>query len=136
MSRRARSVGRGAEDCLEAVLVLAAEKRVVRVRDLARRLGVSCPSVVAALAGLEEKGLVRHEHYGGVELTRAGAERARSVYERHQLLHGFLRDVLGVSEKVAARDACRMEHVLSPETVRLLVEFVRRPGRQPRGVSR
>ena len=130
-------LGESGEDYLEAVLLLGREAPVVRVRDLAERLGVSRPSVVAALAQLERRGLVRHERYGGVELTSAGRNRAEAVYERHDLLHRFLCDVLKVSEPVAAADACRIEHALSPETVDRLALLVkrlggcdRRPGRQ------
>lgn len=121
-------VGRGGEDCLEAILELAGSGRVVRVKDLARRLSVSRPSVVAALAALEERGLVRHERYGGVELTMKGRRLAGEVNRRHRLLQGFLEEQLGVSAATAAEDACRMEHVLSDETVRQLLGFVRRTG--------
>jgi DtxR family Mn-dependent transcriptional regulator len=69
---------------------------------------------------------VEHERYGAVGLTEAGAVEAEAVYRRHQLLHRFLREVLGVSEEVAARDACRLEHSLSPETVTRLARFVGR----------
>jgi len=120
----ALGLSQSAEDYLEAVLVLGQSGRMVRVTDLAERLTVSKPSVVAALASLEEKSLVRHEHYGGVELTAAGKSVAEEVYRRHRLLHEFLRDVLGVPDKIAAQDACRMEHVLSPETVNQLVRLV------------
>jgi Mn-dependent DtxR family transcriptional regulator len=91
-------------------------------------LGVTKPSVSSALSGLEDRGLVRHERYGEVQLTAQGALVAEEMYRRHQLLHAFLRDVLGVSDPVAARDACLVEHVLSQEALeRLLrlVEFVR-----------
>ncbi len=121
-------LGQSAEDYLEAVLVLGQSGHVVRVTDLAERLAVSKPSVVAALASLGGKGLVKHERYGGVELTVRGTMLAEEVYRRHQLLQKFLRDVLGVPDAVAAKDACRIEHVLSPETVERLVEFVREHG--------
>ncbi len=123
------SLSQSAEDYLEAVHVLAGSGEPVRVTDVARHLKVSKPSVVAALDSLERKGFVRHERYGGVELTERGETIAREVYRRHRLLQEFLRDVLGVPDEVAARDACEMEHALSPETVeRLLrlVDFVRR----------
>jgi DtxR family Mn-dependent transcriptional regulator len=116
------------------VLVVGREKGPVRVRDLARQLSVSRPSVVAALGQLEERGLVRHEHYGGVELTAGGARLARAIYGRHMVLHRFLRDVLGVSDAVASTDACRLEHALSPETAGKLLDFVERRGARESGV--
>ena len=91
---------------------------------LARWLGVSKPSVVAGLAALERRGLVRHEHYGGVELTASGLPVAERVYRRHRVLEEFLVDVLGVGPAMAATDACLVEHVLSPESMERLVELV------------
>ena len=118
-------LGQSAEDYLEAVYMVAQSGSRVRVTDIAERLAVSKPSVVAALAALAEKGLVRHERYGGIELTTQGAVLARDVCRRHRLLQEFLHDVLGVSSQVASEDACKMEHVLSPETLERLVELVR-----------
>ncbi len=128
-NRRAPStLGESGEDYLEAILILARRGRPVRVKDIARLLNVSRPSVVSALNLLEEKGFIRHEHYGDVELTAAGQNYATAIYQRHLLLKHFLQHILGVSEKVAAEDACRLEHALSPETTRRLTGFVRRLG--------
>lgn len=121
-------LGQSAEDYLEAVYLAAQEDRHVRVTDIADRLRVSKPAVVSALAGLKEKGLVRHRRYRGVELTDQGAAVARTVYRRHRLVLEFLRDVLGVDEQAAAEDACQIEHVVGQETIERLVrmvEFVR-----------
>ena len=104
------------EDYLEAVSVLA-DAGAVRVTDIADRLGVSKPSVLNALKALAERGLLEHEHYRGVSLTKSGSVRAAEIRERHEFLAAFLRNVVGVSAKVAERDACRMEHVLSKETL-------------------
>ena len=125
-------VGQSGEDYLEAVLVLGQQKQAVRVKDLANRLGVSRPSVVAALAKLERGGLVRHERYGAVELTEAGHAVARSVDERHRLLFSFLRDTLGVPAARSAAEACLLEHALSAATSAKLLRFIeaqRRRGR-------
>lgn len=122
-------LGQSGEDYLEAVLVLGQEKRSVRVKDVAERLGVSRPSVVLALAGLEAKGLVRHERYGGIELTPPGRRVAQETDRRHRLVKAFLVRVLGVKEATADKDACRIEHSLSPETVSRLVKFVHRSRR-------
>lgn len=122
-------LGQSAEDYLEAVYLASQSGRPARVTEIAERLEVSKPSVVSALAGLEDKGLVRHERYGGVELTLEGSALAQEVYRRHRLLEEFLVEVLGVSQGAAALDACRIEHVLSQETLRRLVrlvEFMRR----------
>ncbi len=122
------ALGESLEDYLEAILLLSVQKRPVRVKHIAHFLGVSRPSVVNALNHLKTKGLVRHEHYGGVELTTRGQNYATTIYHRHHLLEQFLHQVLGVSARIAAQDACRLEHALSPETARRLLGFVRRFG--------
>lgn len=128
-----RTLGRSAEDCLEAIFVLSRQAGPIRVRDLSRRLGVTCPTVISALAALEKKGLVKHERYGSVELTGRGRAVADEVDRRHRLLERFLVDVLGVNPGVAAVDACRIEHGLSSETMARLRYFVRRRAWTQRG---
>jgi len=118
------ALGQSGEDYLEAVLVLGQEKRAVRVKDVAENLGVSRPSVVAALSQLERLGLVRHEHYGDIELTPSGRACAGAVYRRHRLLLRFLGEILGVDEAVAARDACLIEHAVSAQTTERLMAFI------------
>jgi len=82
------------------------------------------PHFVYALRKLEKLGFVSHERYGGVVLTSEGLERAQSIYERHTTLLRFFRDILGVSDEEAERDACIMEHYLGKETVDRLTKFV------------
>ena len=117
-------VGQSGEDYLEAVLVLGQAKRVVRVKDVAERLAVSRPSVVAALVKLERQGLVRHERYGAVELTEAGVGVAASVDQRHKLLFSFLHETLGLRAGKASEEACALEHALSAETTAKLLRLV------------
>jgi len=112
------------EDYLEAILVISLEKKWVRVSDLADYLGVKMSSVAAGIRFLAEKGLVNHEKYGYIELTREGVRVARQIYARHKTLYKFLHDFLGLSEPVAWRDACRMEHVLDAKTMKRLLKFL------------
>ena len=104
------------EDYLEMVSFLADEGQV-RVTDIATRLGFSKPSVLSALKILEEQGFVTHKRYSPVSLTEKGAELALTIRERHNLLKDFLNKVLGVSAETAEKDACKMEHILSEETL-------------------
>jgi DtxR family Mn-dependent transcriptional regulator len=105
------------EDYLEMVSFLADEGEV-RVTDIATRLGVSKPSVLTALKTLEEQGLLEHERYRTVSLTKKGASRAAEIRERHSFLTSFLQDLVGVSPETAEKDACKMEHLLSEETLK------------------
>ncbi len=112
------------EDYLEAILVISLEKKWVRASDLADYLGVKMSSVAAGVRFLAEKGLVNHEKYQYIELTREGVRVAKQVYARHKTLYKFLHDFLGLSEPVAWRDACRMEHVLDAKTMKRLLKFL------------
>jgi DtxR family Mn-dependent transcriptional regulator len=89
----------------------------VRVTDIASRLNVSKPSVLTALKVLEEQGLLEHERYSHVALTEKGMAQAAEIRERHHILTAFLMDVVGVNPDTAEKDACKMEHVLSEETL-------------------
>jgi DtxR family Mn-dependent transcriptional regulator len=105
------------EDYLEMVSFLSDEGEV-RVTDIALRLDVSKPSVLTALKTLEDQELIQHERYQCVNLTKKGAARAQEIRKRHRFLTDFLVSVVGVDAETAERDACKMEHVLSPETLK------------------
>jgi DtxR family Mn-dependent transcriptional regulator len=116
------------EDYLEMVSFLADEGEV-RVTDIASRLKVSKPSVLSALKVLEEQGLLEHERYSSVSLTKQGAVRAAEIRGRHNLLTAFLQEIVGVDPDTAERDACKMEHVLSEKTLKKMKDLIRRsPG--------
>lgn len=117
------------EDYLEAIYHLRDEQGETRVKDIAERLSVTMPSVSSALNGLKDRGLISHEKYGAVRLTDDGLHLAEYVDRRHQALTCFLRDILQLDEDTADAEACRLEHAVSPETLRRLlamIEFVRR----------
>jgi DtxR family Mn-dependent transcriptional regulator len=118
-----KSMTQSLEDYLEMVSFLADDGEV-RVTDIASRLKVSKPSVLTALKILEERGLLEHERYRTVTLTGQGRIRAREIRERHDLLTSFLRDILGVGPENAEQDACKMEHILSAETLKKLKDLV------------
>ena len=112
------------EDYLEMVSFLA-DDGDVRVTDIAARLHVSKPSVLTALRVLEDQGLIEHERYRTVSLTQQGALRAAKIRDRHNFLTLFLRDVVGVSADIAEKDACKMEHLLSEETLLKMRTFAK-----------
>jgi DtxR family Mn-dependent transcriptional regulator len=112
------------EDYLEMVSFLSDEGNV-RVTDIAIRLGVSKPSVLTALRNLEEQGLVEHARYRTVSLTKKGAVAAAEIRDRHVFLTAFLQEVVNVSPEIAEKDACKMEHMLSEETLKKMKAMTR-----------
>lgn len=93
---------------------------------MANLLGVSKASVNKALSSLRDAGMIEQERYGRVTLTPAGREYGNTVWARHQTLRRFLIDDLGVQPEIANEEACRMEHVVTQDTVRKLAEFLER----------
>lgn len=112
------------EDYLESIYVLIQGQNVVRVKDVSLRMGVKKPSVINALRSLKRMGLVRQEHYGYIEMTALGRNRAQTVLRKHHMLKEYLMRYLGVSEKNAEQDACSMEHFLSGETLSRIGKMV------------
>lgn len=104
------------EDYLESIYVLIAESRPAQVRDVAKMLSVKMPSVVKAIHELKRLGLVTQKPYANIELTMKGTRVAKHVLSRHTLIRDFLMK-LGVSRRIADKDACLMEHILSAETI-------------------
>ncbi len=112
------------EDYLKAIMTLQEEQKVARVRDIARQLKVKMPSVTGAVRNLAEKGLVNYERYSFVTLTEKGRKIAGEIISRHQILYEFLTRVLLVDMEIAELDACRIEHVVSPQTMAKLKIFL------------
>lgn len=113
------------QDYLEAIGQLGSEEQVVRVKNIARELRVKMPSVTEALKTLARDGLIRHEKYGYVQLTRKGENIAEEIYSRHQTLFKFLNEILGIDPRTADEDACRMEHTISSTALKKLIEFIK-----------
>ena len=114
------------EDYLEMVHMLRLANGIARVRDIAAALKVKMPSVAKAVIELKKLGLVTQEPYSGIELTSEGALVASQILNRHILLKSFLIK-LGISEAIADKDACCMEHILSAETLEKIEDFVNSP---------
>lgn len=109
------NIHESAEDYLEAILVLKERLGMVRSIDVVHHLDYSKPSVSVAMKRLRENGYIEMDGEGYITLLPPGEEIARRIYTRHKLLTQFLIQ-LGVSEEVAAADACKIEHDLSDES--------------------
>lgn len=104
-----------AENYLETILILWQRKGSVRSIDIANEMEFSKPSVSVAMKNLRQGGYIEMDASGEIRLLEPGMEIAQRVLEKHTMLTRFLM-ALGVSEEVAAEDACRMEHVISNES--------------------
>ncbi|MBW1802851.1 MAG: metal-dependent transcriptional regulator [Deltaproteobacteria bacterium] len=112
------------EDYLEAIYSLGKEKRAVRVKDIARRLGVKMPTVTNMLKTLSDREYIDYQKYEYIDLTGEGADVGREIHRRHRVLRGFLTDILNINLVTADEEACKMEHAISTETLERFVEFM------------
>ena len=107
------------ENYLESIYVLSQRQKEVRATDICAYFGYSRPTVSVALKHFKEQGYVEVDESNHITLTEAGLAIAEKIYERHVVITRMLVH-LGVSEEVAAADACKIEHDLSDETFRCM----------------
>ena len=118
------------ENYLETILVLEQKNGSVRSIDIANELEYTKPSISRAMGILRKDGFITMENSGRILLTPSGREKANKIYERHLLLTRFLVLTLSVDEETAAKDACRIEHVISAESFAKVKEFVEKEDRK------
>ena len=112
---------------LETILVLSQRQNTVRSIDVAEQMSFSKPSVSRAMGILRKGGYIEVDPRGAITLTENGRQAAERIYERHRILTEMLMR-LGVDEKTAADDACRMEHYISDETFQKIKAHMSRYG--------
>ncbi len=112
------------EDYLEIIYILKQNNESVGITDIARALSISKPSVNKAVNALKSKEFVFQEKYGKINLTEKGEETAKSIYKKHKILSKFLIEVLDLNSKTAEIDACKIEHILSRETILGIERFL------------
>ena len=100
---------------LETIHVLLKKNGNVRSIDISEHMGYSKPSVSRAVGLLKQGEYILVDKEGFITLTEKGLSVAEKIYERHTVLSQML-IALGVSEEVAAEDACRLEHAMSDES--------------------
>ena len=108
---------------LETIHVLTQKNGHVRSIDISEHMGYSKPSVSRAVGLLKNGGYITVDKEGFIVLTESGLAVAQKIYERHTLLAQLLCS-LGVSEKTAAEDACKIEHAISDESFQAMKAHV------------
>ncbi len=112
------------EDYLEAMVNIEKERKVIRVRDVAKKLGVRMPTVTSMLKTLNKAGLIDYEKYEYIQLTEKGKRIGEEISRRHNALKKFLIHILNVDPEVAEQEACKMEHAISTSTMDRFVKFM------------
>ena len=104
------------ETYLKTIFLLQKKLGCVRSIDVANEMCVSKPSVSVAVKKLCKEELLIMDCDCKLILTEHGIEYAAYIFERHIIIENFLTDILGVEKEIAHKDACRLEHFISPET--------------------
>ncbi len=113
------------EDYIETIYLLKKRNGSVRSIDVANELNYSRPSVSRAVGLLKDGGLLTVEDDGELVLTDEGVKTAKAVYEKHTNLTKFLMMTAGVDAETAETDACRIEHIISPQTFKGIKKFIK-----------
>lgn len=116
------AISSSVEDYLEAFLRFEANGRVKSV-DIAKALGVSKAAVSIASKEFVSQGLIEKKSYGEITLTPEGRKIAEEVFKRHNLIKRLLLGI-GVPEATAEVECCKIEHVLSRETLKSIQKVV------------
>ena len=114
-----------AEMYLETILILKKRNGSVRSIDIANEMNYSKPTVSEQMKKLRQNGYIKMDQNGYISMTEKGLSIAENTYEKHLLLAGFLVEI-GVDEKTAYEDACRMEHYISDKTFECIKNHYRK----------
>ena len=118
------AINESAENYLETILILSKRLPVVRAIDIANELDFKKSSVSVAMKNLRENNYITVTDAGYIYLTDSGREIAEMIYERHELISGWLIS-LGVPKEIALEDACKMEHVISKESFEAIKNVIK-----------
>ena len=106
------------------MLMMQEKHGYIRSIDVAEHLGVTKPSVTYTTKRLRESGHITMDRDGLITLTPSGMEIATKMLDRHHTLTKFL-VAIGVDQKTAEQDACKIEHDISQQTYDAICEHVK-----------
>ena len=111
------------EDYVELVYDVQKGKKRVHTNDIAYALNINPASVTEIFQKLSAEGYVSYKKYSGIKLTDKGLNVALKIKKKHNTLKEFLM-LLGIDKNIAEKDACEMEHILHPTTMKTIIKFV------------
>ena len=112
------------ESYLEAIADIQAQDGAVSPSVLAEKMGCKRSSVTSALQRLAENGLINYHTYRPVTLSQKGKEVIESLDKYHNILQNFFQNILGFDEDYSQKEACKLEHQMSPDIIERIESFV------------
>ena len=131
--RALRDLTEPVEDYLKAIYELQAEGGSAGTNEIAAALRIAAPSVSGMLRRLSSQGLVTHEPYKGVHLTREGRRAALRTIRRHRVIEAYLTQALGYPWDRVHDEAERLEHAASDELIDRMAAAIGEPATDPHG---
>ena len=121
------------ENYLKAIAEAESEGETVKAVTLTRWLNVSAPAVTMAIKRLKRDALIRVGAEGQITLTAAGREIASRLRNRHHLIERMLTEIFGLEWYKVHDEAEQLEHAVSADFERKLVERLGTAGTCPHG---
>ena len=118
------SIQESGEMYLETIYTLLNQKSEVRSIDIAEYMNFSKPSVSRGMGILKKENCITVDKDGYISLTENGLLLANKIFERHTILSEALM-LIGVDEKTASEDACKIEHVISDNSFECLKQYMK-----------
>ena len=112
------------EEYIKTIYILSKTEKEIRVTDIAKRLGITKPSVNRAINNLKDLKLLNYKTYGEIKLTKEGEIQAQEKIKKEDIVKIFLNKILDIEEKQAEKEAKAMKHAISPETEEKLEKFI------------
>ena len=117
-------ISKSLEEYVKAMYVLNRQNGEIRVTDIANKMNISKASVNKAVKNLKEEGMLEYETYGEITLTKSGEELAQKLLEASDIGVLFFRDVLGLPEEEAIKNAESFKSSISDEAFNKLARYV------------
>lgn len=117
-------ISKSSEEYLKNMYVLKKQNGNIRVTDIANKMNCTKPSVNKAIYNLKDEGLLNYESYGTIELTESGENLAKKILEAYDIVYLFLKDVLGLDEEEAKKEAEKIKMSITDETINKLAKYV------------
>lgn len=117
-------ISKALEEYLKTIYVLKKQNENVRVTDIANSMNCSKPSVNKAINILKDNGYLNYESYGTIEMTEKGENLAKKILETYDIVYLFLKDVLGLENKEAEREAEKIKLSMNDNTINSLAKYI------------
>ena len=112
------------EEYLKTIYLLERNKQKVRVKDIAKKMNITKPSVNKALKILKELKLINYEVYGDINLTKDGQEQAKGIIKKQDILETFLIGILEIDKEQAQEEAKAIKYAMSKESIDKLDSYI------------